>query len=204
MDQPQADQQSVSRQELSPEPTSSSPNDSAPDASPGSRRFKVAQVQFDTPSPRQTMDGSQPAGRGVNSPVVESPSPSHQASMFDVTATIGYATNEAVPMTVFYRDGGPDRARPTLQALRKGFEADQDQEVWTLSFFPCVYLYPGGHLNSVEVYTAFLIQRSSFVNGTQTMSGTYNNYCEVLVAPPFPRAGGNECFYIFSGKNYLF
>ena len=38
----------------------------------------------------------------------------------------GYATNEAIPMTVFYRSqhsqGHSRKQRPTLQQLRKGFE----------------------------------------------------------------------------------
>lgn len=45
--------------------------------------------------------------------------------------TIGYATNEAIPMTVFYRNENSQnqraRTRPTLQELRKGFEAEEDQ-----------------------------------------------------------------------------
>lgn len=45
--------------------------------------------------------------------------------------TIGYATNEAIPMTVFYRNENSQtraaRTRPTLQELRKGFEADEEQ-----------------------------------------------------------------------------
>ena len=40
--------------------------------------------------------------------------------------TYGYATNEAIPMTVFYRSqhsqGHSRKQRPTLQQLRKGFE----------------------------------------------------------------------------------
>ena len=43
----------------------------------------------------------------------------------------GYATNEAIPMTVFYRQpsqGHSGKQRPTLQELRKGFENDKVRE----------------------------------------------------------------------------
>ncbi|EDO41391.1 predicted protein, partial [Nematostella vectensis] len=47
--------------------------------------------------------------------------------------TIGYATNEAIPMTVFYRNEhtqtGQKQYRPTIQELQKGFEDDTDQQV---------------------------------------------------------------------------
>ena len=47
--------------------------------------------------------------------------------------TYGYATNEAIPMTVFYRSqhsqGHTRKQRPTLQQLRKGFENDRVSEV---------------------------------------------------------------------------
>ena len=46
--------------------------------------------------------------------------------------TYGYATNEAIPMTVFYRSqhsqGHSGKQRPTLQQLRKGFENDSVSE----------------------------------------------------------------------------
>ena len=46
--------------------------------------------------------------------------------------TYGYATNEAIPMTVFYRSqhsqGHSGKQRPTLQELRKGFENDKVRE----------------------------------------------------------------------------
>ena len=46
--------------------------------------------------------------------------------------TYGYATNEAIPMTVFYRrasQGHSGKQRPTLQELRKGFENDKVSEL---------------------------------------------------------------------------
>lgn len=43
--------------------------------------------------------------------------------------TYGYATNEAIPMTIFYRSqhsqGHGGKQRPTLQELRKGLENDK-------------------------------------------------------------------------------
>ena len=49
--------------------------------------------------------------------------------------TYGYATNEAIPMTVFYRSqhsqGHSGKQRPTLQQLRKGFENDRVSELMT-------------------------------------------------------------------------
>ena len=45
--------------------------------------------------------------------------------------TYGYATNKAIPMTVFYRrpsQGHSGKRRPTLQELRKGFEDDKVRE----------------------------------------------------------------------------
>ena len=43
--------------------------------------------------------------------------------------TFGYATNEAIPMTIFYRSqhsqGHGGKQRPTLQELRKGLESDK-------------------------------------------------------------------------------
>ena len=47
--------------------------------------------------------------------------------------TYGYATNEAIPMTVFYRSQHSQchsgKQRPTLQQLRKGFENDRVSEL---------------------------------------------------------------------------
>ena len=45
----------------------------------------------------------------------------------DEMGTIGYATQEAIPMTVYYRnqgshESGSGKQRPTLIALRKGFD----------------------------------------------------------------------------------
>ena len=90
------------------------------------QRFKVAKVQFEPNRPEYSP--LKPCK--ASSVVLESPSSSRPVSMLDVSATIGYATNEAVPMTVFYRNEAHDqRTRPTLQELRKGFDIDHEQQV---------------------------------------------------------------------------
>lgn len=47
--------------------------------------------------------------------------------------TIGYATHEAVPLTMFYRNDasmvGKAKARPTLEELHKGFDELDEMEV---------------------------------------------------------------------------
>ena len=55
-------------------------------------------------------------------------------SVHDATTTIGYATHDAVPMTVFYRNensqsNSTKKSRPTLKELRRGFEEDHEQQV---------------------------------------------------------------------------
>lgn len=93
-----------------------------------SLRFCVNQVNLDPsgddvldPSPRMTFP--------------ETPTPSGPLSTYDaVDATIGYATHDAVPLTVFYRNensqsNSTKKSRPTLQELRKGFEEDHEQQV---------------------------------------------------------------------------
>lgn len=74
---------------------------------------------------------------------VQSPTPTtannhteftHQNSVIADTETIGYATHEAVPLTMFYRNqntnAGTAKSRPTLAELQKGFdELDEMQDV---------------------------------------------------------------------------
>ena len=73
---------------------------------------------------------------------VESPptSPTNEtrpdsSTFIDVVDTIGYATHEAVPMTVFYRNeaslGGVAQQRPTLDELHKpkGYDDFDEQEL---------------------------------------------------------------------------
>ena len=72
------------------------------------KKFKVDRVKFDV----------EPATDQTSSPSPISPE----------TFTFGYATNEAIPMTVFYRtqhsQDHSGKHRPTLQELRKGLEGD--------------------------------------------------------------------------------
>ena len=90
------------------------------------RKFTVKKVKFSPEiavAPTQDSDGSAEFF-GTQSP--QSPTSPGQF-------TYGYATNEAIPMTVFYRSQhSPRRSakqRPTLQQLRKGFENDKVREL---------------------------------------------------------------------------
>lgn len=99
--------------------TSTKPSSDVP-----SLRFDVNQVNLDPnvdntedPSPRMTF------------PETTTPRPLSTLE----TDTIGYATHDAIPMTVFYRNENSQNAakksRPTLKELRKGFEEDHEQQV---------------------------------------------------------------------------
>ena len=88
-------------------------------SAPPGLRFSVKQVQMKEEPER---DGGRSA------------SPEAQSRPLSATfgeGTIGYATNEAIPMTVFYRNENTQskaaRTRPTLQELRKGFEGEDEQ-----------------------------------------------------------------------------
>ena len=88
-------------------------------------KFTVEKLKFapesDVP-PTQNSDKSESFGTQLP----ESPTSSGQF-------TYGYATNEAIPMTVFYRSQHSQdhsgKQRPTLQQLRKGFENDRVREL---------------------------------------------------------------------------
>lgn len=101
-----------------------------------SLRFNVNQVHLD-PNEDNADDVDDPSPR-MNFP--ETTTPSRPLSTDD-SDTIGYATHDAVPMTVFYRNENSQNAvkksRPTLKELRKGFEEDHEQQVWSL--FPVLY-----------------------------------------------------------------
>lgn len=90
-----------------------------------SARFLVEQVKNE---PKDTMELSD-TDSGAHSRVCSDTS--RPISIID--GTIGYATNEAVPMTVFYRNeysqSHAKKYRPTLQELQKGFEEVPDQQV---------------------------------------------------------------------------
>lgn len=88
------------------------------DASEKSKRFNVIQVQGST-------EGAKDTARGEGTVSETAPrSPGTDEN------TVGYGTNEAVPMTVFYRNESSRRekdrrrSRPTLYQLRKGFETE--------------------------------------------------------------------------------
>ena len=89
-------------------------------------RFNVNQVSLD-PNREEDVDRIDDHSPRMN--FSESQMPVH-----DATTTIGYATHDAVPMTVFYRNensqsNSTKKSRPTLKELRKGFEEDHEQQV---------------------------------------------------------------------------
>ena len=89
----------------------------------GSKKFIVRKLKFapeNTVPPTKNSDGSvEPFG-------MQSPQSPTSPGQFTYN---GYATNEAMPMTVFYRSqhsqGHTRKQRPTLQQLREGFENDR-------------------------------------------------------------------------------
>lgn len=105
------------------------------------KKFSVNKVKFgpelaDLPEDTDSNELSSPASpnRQPKSPLA----PEH--------FTFGYATNEAIPMTIFYRSqhsqGHGGKQRPTLQELRKGLENDKVgkhssflHSYWRFSFF---------------------------------------------------------------------
>ena len=91
------------------------------------KKFSVLKVKFgpelnDPPADSPTDDPSEPS-----SPSVEDGLPG--STLTPEHFTFGYATNEAIPMTIFYRSqhsqGHGGKQRPTLQELRKGLETDK-------------------------------------------------------------------------------
>lgn len=69
--------------------------------------------------------------------------PHTQATIGHEMDTIGYATHEAVPLTMFYRNdasmAGKAKARPTLEELHKGFDELDEMEVCNILTF-CVQM----------------------------------------------------------------
>ena len=87
------------------------------------KKFSVLEVKFG-PDPAGDTRGEHSNESSLpSSPIRSPPSPEH--------FTQGYASNEAIPMTIFYRSqhshGHGGKQRPTLQQLRKGLENDK---VW--------------------------------------------------------------------------
>lgn len=87
------------------------------------KKFSVNQVQFDQTltNPLDKENDTEP--RKV--PDANAP----KSPMAPEQFTYGYRTNEAIPMTIFYRSqhsqGHAGKQRPTLQELRKGLENDK-------------------------------------------------------------------------------
>lgn len=101
-------------------------------------RFRVRQVNFNT---EPDTESKEPATvEDLNETATESPE--QPESPHRENFTQGYATNEAIPMTIFYRNrdsyNQPSRQRPTLQELRRGLENDSPLQV---SFSLCFASY---------------------------------------------------------------
>ncbi|XP_032238581.1 solute carrier family 12 member 2 [Nematostella vectensis] len=92
------------------------------DANLGGQRFSVEQVRG-----KMREEKHSPVDPSCSSPTKE-----NNDGLYSQGGTIGYATNEAIPMTVFYRNEhtqtGQKQYRPTIQELQKGFEDDTDQQ----------------------------------------------------------------------------
>ena len=101
-----------------------------------SKKFSVNRVTFGpelSDSPEDTDDSKAPS----ESPEPKSPmSPEH--------FTFGYATNEAIPMTIFYRSqhshSHSGKQRPTLQELRKGMENEKVGNHDQFITFSCLHV----------------------------------------------------------------
>ena len=70
---------------------------------------------------------------------------SHNQNTIHDLDTIGYATHEAVPLTMFYRNEasvpGHARQRPTLAELHKGFDELDEQDVCFRVYFNFVCVF---------------------------------------------------------------
>ena len=93
------------------------------------KKFTVKKLKF---APKGTVPPTQNSDGSAESFGPQSPQSPISPGQF----TYGYATNEAIPMTVFYRSqhsqGHSGKQRPTLQQLRKGFENDSVSELLVL------------------------------------------------------------------------
>ena len=91
------------------------------------KKFSVLRVKFGPESNDPPVDTATDDPNEPSSPSVEKGSP--KSPMTPEHFTYGYATNEAIPMTIFYRSqhsqGHGGKQRPTLQELRKGLENDK-------------------------------------------------------------------------------
>lgn len=93
----------------------------------GKKKFSVLRVKFgpestDSPEDINGKDSNEPSSPCIPDTPLKSP-------LTPENFTFGYATNEAIPMTIFYRSqhshGHGGKQRPTLQELRKGLENDK-------------------------------------------------------------------------------
>ena len=91
------------------------------------KKFTVKKLNF---APDSAAPPTQNSDKSAESSGPQSPQSPTSPGQFTYN---GYATNEAIPMTVFYRSqhsqGHTRKQRPTLQQLRKGFENDRVSEV---------------------------------------------------------------------------
>lgn len=96
------------------------------------KKFSVNQVKFDETltDPLDKENDTEPR----KAPDANAPKSPTTPEQF----TYGYRTNEAIPMTIFYRSqhsqGHPGKQRPTLQELRKGLENDKVGKTCMFSF----------------------------------------------------------------------
>ncbi|RMX50598.1 hypothetical protein pdam_00009679 [Pocillopora damicornis] len=113
---------------LDVENSNSNPEESPKDQAAGDdesteqkKKFSVLKVKFGSDSSGDTSGEHSNESSSPSSPIESPRSPEH--------FTHGYATNEAIPMTIFYRSqhshGHGGKQRPTLQQLRKGLENDK-------------------------------------------------------------------------------
>lgn len=128
-------------------------NDQAKNISdtPRNDRFKVRQVGFTSPenpttNPEEKNNDDNGGKEELN---VSDETPIEPQSPGREHFTHGYATNEALPMTIFYRSGSSQtkgaKQRPTIQELRKGLDSDSPFQV-SLSVFWC------GKMAKLSVY----------------------------------------------------
>lgn len=121
---------------LGDKPTETTENDQANDTpdTPRNDRFKVRQVGFSDPENPSTIQ------QGEKKDDTEDPEELNESDQKPIEPpsphehfTHGYATNEALPMTVFYRNDSSQtqkaKQRPTLQELRKGLDSDSPFQV---------------------------------------------------------------------------
>lgn len=108
----------------------------------------------------------------VESPTKASPDKTKESVEFsypDPAETIGFATHEAVPMTMFYRNassiGDNAQQRPTLRDLHEGFDLLDEEMVSKRNNYIYIYLEPK-FIHDIYVKTRFIY----WVNGLYSKS----------------------------------